>query len=197
FFKTSAAILAAIFDIAGKNSCLVDSSRLLLQSSRHLRHSREKLLFEMRITLTEAEKRRLIEKEKKERRVARLVQVRSQAREAAQSILSEVRTQKEVKVAELSARIQCEMRNELMKSAKTMRREETVRRKDGGKEEENGRKISRGSHSVDPSKHVERGMEALKRLKEERKQKQLEKMNTIKRMEKAKKEAIKISAPAK
>lgn len=53
------------------------------------------------------------------------------------------------------------------------------------------------SHTIDTSKHVERGMEALKKLKEERRMKQIEKMRTVKRMEKAKKEAIKISAPSK
>lgn len=53
------------------------------------------------------------------------------------------------------------------------------------------------SHTIDASKHAERGMEALKKLKEERRMKQIEKMRTVKRMEKAKQEAVKISAPSK
>lgn len=68
--------------------------------------------------------------------------MRSQAREAAQCVLAEVRAQKEVKTAELTARIQCEMRNELMKSTMELKRDGIQRKAEGHKEKENVKKVS-------------------------------------------------------
>lgn len=68
--------------------------------------------------------------------------MRSQAREAAQCVLAEVRAQKEVKTAELTARIQCEMRNELMKSTMELKRDGIQRKDEGQKEKENVKKVS-------------------------------------------------------
>ncbi|GMT16814.1 hypothetical protein PFISCL1PPCAC_8111, partial [Pristionchus fissidentatus] len=167
----------------------------------HNRHSpfRERLPsanLKMRVTLTEAEKKKLIEKEKKERRVARLIQVRSQARAAAQSILHEVRTKKEEKAAELSERVKEEMREELRKSAMERRREEERKERE---KEQIKRRSTRSSPRVvvDHSKPAQRGMEALKRLKEERRTANAEKKKAIQRMERAKAEATRKALPPK